>query len=150
MIRPIDLLLRIHYCKEEAITGHNMNVSKQTGSIVSALFAMSNLTHLALDEDPTMVVFNQDKLWPYLIMMLEKGNVAPFPVMKRRRPTSSARKVESIKGWYASCDDCSEWCHYKCITTALQLHEDSYVFKSIRGRLHRYFSNFKANPMRGL
>lgn len=31
-----------------------------------------------------------------------------------------------------------------------QLHEDSCVFKKVPGRSHRYFTNFKANPMRGL
>ena len=91
------IIAKLLCCKEEAIIVQIMNVSKQTGSTDCALFAMANLTHLALGEDPTMVVLNQDELRPHLIMMLEKGNVALFPVMKRRRPRSSESKVESIK-----------------------------------------------------
>ena len=61
-------------CKEESITTHVMNVSKQIGTIDCTLFAMANVTHLALGEDPTRVVFYQDERKPHLIKVLETGN----------------------------------------------------------------------------
>lgn len=107
-------------CKEESIITHIMNVSKQTGSTDCALFAMANLTHLALGEDPTGVVFNQEELRPHLAKMVETGNVVDFSVLKKRWPTSKEHKVEPLKlhchcrmpddgDVMIGCNNCNEW-----------------------------------------
>ena len=57
-------------------------LSNQAGVSDCALFAMDNLTHLALGKDPTKVIFNQDELRSHLITILKTGNVTAFPVQE--------------------------------------------------------------------
>ena len=115
--------------KEREITVHLMNVHKQTGSTDCALFAMACITHLALGEDPTSVIFRQSELRSHLIKSFETLTIKKFPVSKTRKPISRESKVESFeifctcrlsyhkkdKRDMIECGVCKEWYHGKCL-----------------------------------
>ena len=70
-----------------------MNASKQTGSVVCALYAMATLTYLAVGKDSTTVVFHQDDTRPHLQELFEKKIISTFLIKKKRKPVNSVIKV---------------------------------------------------------
>ena len=115
----------------DAITAHIMNVSKQTGSTDCALFAMAYLTHLALGEDPTTVIFRQAELRLHLIKLLESGIVTTFPILKKRRQSGVHHsekfniycqcRLPDTGKLMVCCDICSLWYHEPCIKDELSI-----------------------------
>ena len=121
-----NTIAQLIHCKEKEITTNIMNISKQTGLNDCALFAMAVITHLAIGEDPTTVIFDQDGLRSHLTMLLESGNIYPFPVLRKRRQSEKIHKVQTFKIYcdcrmpycgelMVKCNTCCEWYHYKCI-----------------------------------
>ena len=90
---------------------------------------MACITHLALGEDPTSVIFRQSELRSHLIKSFETLTIKKFPVSKTRKPISRESKVESFeifctcrlsyhkkdKRDMIECGVCKEWYHGKCL-----------------------------------
>ena len=81
---------------------------------------------LAFDQDPTTSVYDQQAMRPHLITSFEKMKIAPFPVLKHRRPADKVSKVEEcILHCYCRmpddgyemvcCDLCDAWHHKACV-----------------------------------
>ena len=84
------------------------------------------LTSLALDQDPTTVVYDQEAMCPHLNTCFETKKIVPFPALKHRRPANKVAKIEEcILHCYCRlpddgyemvcCDQCDEWYHKACV-----------------------------------
>lgn len=78
-----------------------MNVAKQYGSVDCGLYAIATVTCLALEMDPTIVVFHQDEMRCHLIKIFETKSFH-FPVQKYRRPVNRVNKIVHCK-LYCMC-----------------------------------------------
>ena len=86
-------IAQLVHSKDKHISIHIMNISKHTDC---GLFAMANLTLLALKMDPTTVVYEQKDLRQHLIQSFEKRAITPFPISKTRRPASSVSYIQHL------------------------------------------------------
>ena len=104
-----------------------IDVAKQKGSTECGLYAVAILTHLAFENDPTSVTFDQAALRPHLIQCLENGLINCFPVQQNRIRSnkvsahlicnvySNCRLPEHYDSSMIECDNCHEWYHHRCI-----------------------------------
>ena len=122
-MRTISNLIR---CKEKSFTVKLMNTTKQSGAADCGLYAVAVASCLALEEDPTTIVFNQQELRSHFSHVLEKGEVKLFPVKQRRRPESKVCGTETVSVYcycrmpdhgklMVECSTCSDWFHEECI-----------------------------------
>ena len=125
-----EVIAKLVWCKDTAIAINVMNVAKQAGSSDCALFALANVTCLALGIDPLAVVFDQQQLRSHFVSTLETGHATAFPVVKKRRPATKVNRVETCLVYcycrlpddgdtMICCDMChmQEWFHYNCLKT---------------------------------
>ena len=124
----LKIIAQLLHSKESCIQVQVMNTAKQKGSTDCGLYAIATLTCLALNVDPTSVVFDQEQLRTHLIRCLEKEEISEFPVIKRRRPASRVTKIEICLVYcycrlpdneekMVLCEKCEEWFHLDCIDT---------------------------------
>ena len=99
-MRTISNLIR---CKEKSFTVKLMNTTKQSGAADCGLYAVAVASCLALEEDPTTIVFNQQELRSHFSHVLEKGEVKLFPVKQRRRPESKVCGTETVSVYCYCC-----------------------------------------------
>jgi len=78
----LDILAQLLRTEHRSFTVKIMNMSKQSGSVDCALYAMATLTHLAHGKDPTTVVFDQDEMRPDLLWKIIQSVISSL--LKRR------------------------------------------------------------------
>ena len=61
-VDTLDILAQLLCTEQGSFTAKIMNMSKQSGSVDCALYAMATLTHLAHGKDPTTIVFDQGEM----------------------------------------------------------------------------------------
>ena len=101
-----------------------MDVTMQSGSYDCGLFAVAFATALALGEKPELFCFDQSKMRAHLRHCLEKGEMAMFPVNRKRRVKKSPVKTSDEVPVYCKCrmpeqpgdsmiecTVCKEWYH---------------------------------------
>ena len=121
-----QVVARLVQCAEPSFQIQVMNISKQRGAVDCGLYAIAVLTSLAFDQDPTTFVYDQQAMRPHLITSFEEMKIAPFPVLKHRRPADKVSKVEEcILHCYCRmpddgyemvcCDLCDAWHHKACV-----------------------------------
>ena len=120
-----------------------VNVAKQIGVVNCGLHVIATVTCLALGNDPTTVVFNNDEFWPHLNIFKTEDFCVPYE--KRRKPQSNISKeiVCNVfcycrlpeKGEMVYCDPhCQEWFHITCIDSCIP-DENDWFCSSCSGRL---------------
>ena len=125
----LDIIAQLMNTNAKSLTIKLMNVAKQIGVVNCGLHAIATVTCLALGNDPTTVVFNNDELRPHLLNIFETRKISAFPVKKRRKPQNSISKeiVCHIfcycrlpeKGEMVCCEHCQEWFHITCIDLSI-------------------------------
>ena len=80
----LEIIAQLLNTTAKSITIKLMNVAKQVGAVNCGLLAIATLTCLALGDDPTTVVFNDDELRPHLINIFESKRISAFPVKKKK------------------------------------------------------------------
>ena len=81
-----DVDVKTNFVISQLIPLRIMNVSKQVGITDCGLYAIANLTALALGNvEPTNVVFDQREFRSHYLECLENQKVMDFPVLKHRR-----------------------------------------------------------------
>ena len=88
----LDVITQLLNTERKSFTVKVMNVSKQTGSVDCALYAMATITCLAMHDDPTTVVFHQDEMHPHLLNIFKTKKVSAFPVKMKKKPKNSVDK----------------------------------------------------------
>ena len=124
----------------QSFTVKVMNVVRQVGSQDCGLYAISFITSLAHEEDPTIIKYEQQEMRDHLLKCFDKKELFPFP-SKRRKVLSSVLKSETFniycscrlteKGDMICCDSCNEWFHQSCIhvDTSINIDNDWFCAK---------------------
>ena len=121
----LEIISQLMNTDAKSMTIKFMNVAKQIGVVNCGLHAIATVTCLALGNDLTTVVFNNDELWPHLLNIFATKKISAFPMKKRRKPQSNISKERVCdvfcycrlpeKGEMVCCDHCQEWFHITCI-----------------------------------
>ena len=77
-----DLLAQLIHTNQPFFIVDIANVNRQSGAKDCGLFAIAYVTSLAFQQNPSLCVFEQNKMRQHLKMCFEKGKLVPFPVIK--------------------------------------------------------------------
>ena len=124
------LLSQLVHTDKPVFTVKIASVTKQSGSTDCGLFAIAYITSIAFDLDPAQYVFNQTAMRPHLQKCFEEKKITPFPVLRERRSSLTARTMCIKVYCYCRCIDtgekmvicdgqCGEWFHTKCVDRAV-------------------------------
>jgi len=70
----------------------SINAQLQKGGSDCGIYCLSYCVSLASKTDPCLYVYRQNEMRKYLTSCLENGILIEFPVLRKRRLTSSTRK----------------------------------------------------------
>ena len=120
-----------------SINAQIMDVQPQTGGSDCGIYCLSYCVSLACKTDPCLYVYRQNEMRKHLISCLENGILTEFPVLRKRRLTSSTRtevklficpvclKPDDGKVM-VFCEQCEEWFHQdKCISPNDKIKEEA-------------------------
>ena len=121
-------------CK--SINAQIMDVQPQKGAADCGLYCLSYCVSLACKNDPCVFVYRQNEMRSHLVSCLENGILTEFPVVRKRRLSSSCRTQVKLflcpvclkpddGETMVFCEKCKEWFHTKCIPTNDTLEDDS-------------------------
>lgn len=90
-------------------------------------YSMAFLVSLALESDPTELVYSQQDMRSHLSICLETATLNTFPTIKRRRTVNKVTKEEECALYcycrmpddhneMVQCELCNEWFHWHCVT----------------------------------
>ena len=107
-----------------------MATSKETGSTDCGLYAIAISTSLAFNQNPSILIFNQEDMRSHFIDCLNKQKMMPFPTAKTKRLKKFVnetvtihlcpvcKKIENENSTLMiGCDKCDNWYHDTCIVT---------------------------------
>ena len=98
----LELLAQLVKTRERFLTFNIMNVHKQTGTSDCALFAITTVTCLLFDGNPTTLVFDQNELCLHFVKMLETNAIMLFPTIWYHVSCLNLTQSPSTENWFCS------------------------------------------------
>lgn len=121
MFKPADITVSKLYV-------NRLPVQQQTGTLDCGLFAIAFAVELCNGEDPSKMVFIQEKMRDHLLTCLEKRKFDLFPKKRHRSKKITVsclvttynihcfcRYPETYDKKMVECCQCKEWYHFSCI-----------------------------------
>jgi hypothetical protein len=123
------------------------SVQQQKGGIYCGLFAIAFALHLAVGDDLTKIIFEQEKMREHLLKCFMKKKLDPFPhsnvsaiPMNLCRPYCqpftqillycNCRMPETY-GNMVACDRCERWYHLKCVGNPTVKEEENWLYLTL-------------------
>ena len=68
---------------ESSATPRSIKIPKQSGVDDCGLYAIANATSICLDQDPTLLNFDQSLMRLHLVQCIDSKMIAPFPCLSK-------------------------------------------------------------------
>ena len=129
-----DAIIELIHTENETVTIKSMQMQEQDGDDACGVFAIAVATTLCHQEDPTIIIWKQSRMWQHLMDCFSAGRITSFPLnsaAKRKEKTSTAKTKEKkivIQDIYCICrqrykqndkmklcSKCQKWFHAECL-----------------------------------
>ncbi len=105
-----------------------VSVERQKNLSDCGVFALAHATELVYGDDPSVAVWDTEKMRKHIINSVENGYVLPFPKLGRRRvglrrivnsypePIHCLCRMPDDGNKYIECLQCIQWFHVRCVS----------------------------------
>ena len=110
-------------------------MQQQRDSCDCGIFTIATAFHIAAGNNIEDVVFDQTKMWSYLVQCFEKKVLSPFPSLRKRQVVRNklsnivipvychCSRPDSLDEMI-QCDACDAWFHFECVRIQIAPDDD--------------------------
>ena len=117
------ILAKLVCTSQDLLTIEASKVNTQSGTSDCGVFACAYVASLAHGQDPSIIVYDQQKMRDHLIMCIEKEEISLFPVARAKRKSSKLKTIDihcTCRCPYTGeknvqCNTCRKWYHVSCL-----------------------------------